>query len=255
LRGSVLFLAAAVFLMTSAAAATDTARVSVLCYHTFAGKDEPDDLPPQEFAAQLDSLRALGYRFITFDEFAADSLRGSRHVLVTIDDGHVSVRAVYDSVLKPRGIQPVLFVYPGIIGTRHFALTWEDLAYLRDSGCTIGSHGYFHEYVDDQHYQLDSSRVLREIDTSRQVLEKRLAIEVTAFSYPFGLVSPVTAALTRRAGYRYGFTIVGKPVDLPLAKAPRRYELPRFFVNKESWVWIYPVFKRNAAAWQHVNQP
>jgi peptidoglycan/xylan/chitin deacetylase (PgdA/CDA1 family) len=221
-------------------------RVQVLCYHTFTGQNKIEDFGLREFGSQLDSLLTYGYRFVTFQECIADTLRGKHNLLLTIDDGHGSVRAAYDSVMQPRGIRPVLFVYPGITGTRHFALTWDDLAYLRDQGCTIGSHGYFHEFVDEKHFLLDSAKVLREINESKKILEEKLKISVQIFSYPFGVYSPLTIELARRAGYHYAFTIIGKPLDLPLASRPDLYELPRYFINQQSWKWIYPALKKQA---------
>jgi peptidoglycan/xylan/chitin deacetylase (PgdA/CDA1 family) len=222
-------------------------RVNVLCYHTFSGTNKIEDFNVRDFGGQLDSLLALGYHFITFSEFTADTLHGTHNLLLTIDDGHKSVRAAYDSVMRPRGIRPVLFVYPGIISSRHFALTWDDLTYLRDQGCTIGSHGYFHEFIDEKHFRIDSAKVLREIDESKKLLEEKLKIGITTISYPFGVYSTETIELVRRAGYQTSFTIVGKSIELPLSSKPNLYELPRHYVNKQSWKWIYPALKKQAA--------
>jgi len=103
------------FVQWGEAGAADS-RVFVLCYHSFHGNNRFDyDISLEELASQMDFLSTKGFRFVSYADLVEGAVTGKKNVLVVIDDGNQSVYQAFHEVLKPRGIWPVLGIYPNII--------------------------------------------------------------------------------------------------------------------------------------------
>ncbi|HMY48841.1 MAG TPA: polysaccharide deacetylase family protein [Rhodocyclaceae bacterium] len=93
-------------------------RQSILCYHAFAFEDEHLFRPqlfmqPATFARRLDLLARRGYRVITLDEALRRLDAGSarlRDVVITIDDGFISVLRHAAPALAARRIPAMLYL-------------------------------------------------------------------------------------------------------------------------------------------------
>jgi peptidoglycan/xylan/chitin deacetylase (PgdA/CDA1 family) len=215
------------------------ARVRVLICH---------DIAPQEqdrFAAQLRWL-ARSWSFVTPQRFAAmmrgdEPIKGA-NLLLTFDDGFVSNRRVAEQVLNPMGIKALFFVVSAFVDlaegddyrafiTRHIwpglppeavpnhwcNLTWNDLAWLLESGHTIGAHTRTHARLSELK-QVDELEA--EIMRSANVLESNLGVKVEHFAYPFGNLasfSPSALAMARR---RFSFIYTGLRGDNARGAAP-----------------------------------
>jgi peptidoglycan/xylan/chitin deacetylase (PgdA/CDA1 family) len=99
-------------------------RLAVLAYH---GIDNP-----KQFAAHLDELRRVA-RPVSLDD-VIDAVRNGdalppRSVLVTFDDGQVSVRDHGMPLLAERGIPAAAFVVPGLLDTDR-PYWWDEVAAL-----------------------------------------------------------------------------------------------------------------------------
>lgn len=210
--------------------------VFALCYHSFLGSARyAGDVSPAELAGQLDELSSRGFRFVTLSDIDAGRLRGTRNVLVTIDDGNASVYDAYFSVFRPRGIRPLLCIYPGVIGRKSYSLTWERLARLVQDGCEVASHGYYHLGLTSALFEEDRQAFEHEIFGSRKKLEERLGVRVRSFAYPSGVHSPQARRLLAEAGYSYAFTILWGPVRLPGDLDGSRLTLPRYMIYRGNW--------------------
>lgn len=221
------------------------AGVYVLAYHSFRGIAADSDIRPEVFESQIRKIRDLGYRFVSWEDIVSNRITGTTNVLVTIDDGNISLRQVFDSVLVANGVKPVLFIYPAITGRVRFSVTFADLKYYISRGATVGAHGYNHLFVNENLYRSDPAAFRREIHLSRKVLEKKLETPVQIFCYPFGVHSPRALAELKTAGYHYAFTLVGNRLAWPIASDQDPLLLPRFYVTKSSWSWIFRTLKRN----------
>ncbi len=220
-----------------AAAAQGT--VSVLVYHSFLGdKPFPSDISMRELKTQLDSLKDHGYRFVTLSDILAGAVQGQRNILVSIDDGNQSVYQAYQEVFKPRGIRPLLCIYPNIIGKKPYALTWERLGELARAGCDIAAHGFYHFPLNQKAFEADPEAFRKEIFLSKQTLEKRLNTKVLAFAYPNGVNAPITRRTLKEAGYACAFTVVWGPVLCPLERNPDHLALPRYMIYKNNWEMV-----------------
>jgi peptidoglycan/xylan/chitin deacetylase (PgdA/CDA1 family) len=208
-------------------------HVSVLCYHSFLGRDKVIyDFSLSELKSQILELRSKGYRFVSYKDVIGGNIRGDRNILVTIDDGNRSVYQAYYQVFKPMGIKPLLAIYPFIIGRKDYSLTWEQLAKLSSDGCAIASHGFFHLKINNKLYNSDKKSFLREIFISKKTLEEKLGVTIDTFIYPFGLCTDVATKEIKKAGYKYGYTIKPDYLKLPLNNNKDMLRLPRFMLTR-----------------------
>ncbi len=217
------------FILTASA----HAELYVLCYHSFLGRSNvPYDFSTDELKSHLEYFKQKGFTFVSYRDFLAGNIAGKKNILVTIDDGNHSVYNAYYEVLKPMGIKPLLSIYPNIIGKKEYAMNWSQLKSLVSEGCEIAAHGYFHLKLNKQLYNEKRSDFLQEINKSKKMLEEKLGITVTSFVYPFGLAIEETVHALRNAGYKTAFTIVSKPVRLPISANANPYKLPRFMFTR-----------------------
>ena len=203
-------------------------RLRVLLYHDIAPTDEA------RFAAQLRWL-SRSWRFITPSDFSA-MISGEEAVvedclLLTFDDGFASNRQIAETVLNPMGIKALFFIvseyavlsdtadwrgfvaqniYPGLqpenVPAHWRNMRWDDLAYLLETGHSIGAHTAHHARLS----QVAPVDLAAEIILSADVLEQKLGInKVEHFAYTFGDLasfSPVALAVARS---RFQFIYTG----------------------------------------------
>ncbi len=214
-------------------------KVFALCYHSFLGnKRFAGDISLHDLMTQMDFFRDRGFRFVTLAETLNGSVKGSRNILVVIDDGNESVYRAYHDIFKPRHIQPVLAIYPNIIGKKAYAMTWEQLMELSRHGCEIASHGYYHLHLNQELYDRDKEAFIKEIKGSKELLEKKLKVKVLAMAYPNGIHGEITKKILKEAGYRCAFTIRWGALNSPMAANKDPFELPRYMVYQDNWGMI-----------------
>lgn len=216
-----------------AVTANRNASVIVLCYHRF--EDMPHNylaIKPAEFEAQMKAIKDNGFTVIPLKDFLAWR-RGEKEIpaksaLITIDDGYLSGYTVAWPILKRMGYPFTMFVYVQYIGTGGKSLSWDQLAEMRDAGVEIACHSWTHQ---DLHGKGISPRepsgrlaledikqlgydgwVHKEIVESKQLLEKNLALKVSAFAYPYGKYTPKARELVKQAGYEAAFSVYGQAI-------------------------------------------
>ncbi len=220
------------FFTESYASQNSQSKIFVLVYHTFLGKKNlATDVSLADFQFQIDTLKNKGYNFVRFEDVKAGKISGSKNILVSIDDGERSLLKAYNEVLKPKGIKPLLAIYPNIIGKKHNALTWEEVRTLSNDGCSIAAHGYYHLFVNQKLYDKDRRSFMGEIYRSKKVLEENIGKSVTVFVYPFGVRSAITKKTLREAGYLYAFNLNWRYVEVPLNRNGNLLELGRYMLS------------------------
>jgi peptidoglycan/xylan/chitin deacetylase (PgdA/CDA1 family) len=144
-----------------------------------------------------------------------------RAVLLTFDDAYLDHYENAYPLLREMGLQALLFVPTDHIGDRGTSgdrgragtaspgrtLEWAHLQEMQDV-FTVGSHGMSHQMLT----WLPRSTAAREIVESKRLLEDRLGVAVSFFSYPYGMLEAYDEeleALVRAAGYRASFVTVG----------------------------------------------
>ncbi len=156
---------------------------------------------PAAFAAQMQLLHRHRFHAVTQQElFTALEHRASlplRPVMITFDDGYRDVLWNAAPVLARLHMPATAYVTGRISGRDSSFLTWQELRTLEAHGIQIGSHTVHHLDLT----RLSNSAALRELEDSRQILERHLHHPVQWLAYPIGAEDARIRALVREAGY------------------------------------------------------
>ncbi len=216
-----------------------TAQTIIFCYHRLVDKVRypGTEITPADFEAQMKQLKDAGITVISLQDLLAWK-RGEKNIpprcaVITFDDGWKSQYDVGWPILKKYGYPLTLFIYTegvrgGSLGGGE-AITWEQLADMRDNGVDIQAHTATHQDLREGHnIMLIASGgkrtktklagpeyeqwVQNEVVGSKQLLEQRLGIKVNCFAVPFGNYNEHVKELARNAGYEAMFTVYGQPI-------------------------------------------
>lgn len=189
--------------------------VPILCYHRFGDGGGKMVMSAGSFAAQLAWLARNDYHVIPLAQLSG-YLAGreplpKRSVVITIDDGYESVHRIALPLLREHGFPATLFIYTDFIGAAD-ALTWAQLQELATSGLIdVQVHSKTHRnLIESGGPELDDS-YRRMLDTEtrvpRELLEKRLPIQVRHFAYPYGDANQALLDALGRQRYQLGLTV------------------------------------------------
>src|ERR1700720_2227683 len=182
-----------------------TAQTIIFGYHRFVDKvRHPDtEIMPQDFEKQMQELKDHGITVIGMQDLLAWR-RGEKNIpphcaVITIDDGWKSQYDVAWPILKKFGYPFTMFIYTEGVQGGHFgggqAITWEQLAEMRDAGIDIEAHSKTHQDLRKPYDKVTKRRLSPpeyeqwlqdEIAGSKEVLEQKLGIKVNCFAVPYG---------------------------------------------------------------------
>jgi peptidoglycan/xylan/chitin deacetylase (PgdA/CDA1 family) len=216
-----------------------TAQVIIFCYHRLVDKVRypGTEITPAAFEAQMKELKDRGITVISMQDLLAWK-RGEKNIpprcaVVTFDDGWKSQYEVAWPIMKKYGYPFTMFIYTegvrgGSLGGGE-AITWEQLADMRDNGVDIEAHSATHQDLREGHTIMVANPgakrtrtkltgpqyeqwVQNEVVGSKQLLEQRLGIKVNCFAVPFGNYNEHVKELGRSTGYEAMFTVYGQPI-------------------------------------------
>jgi peptidoglycan/xylan/chitin deacetylase (PgdA/CDA1 family) len=216
-----------------------TAQTIIFCYHLLVDKVRypGTEITPAAFEAQMKELKDRGITVISMQDLLAWK-RGEKNIpprcaVITFDDGYKSQYEVAWPILKKYGYPFTMFIYTegvrgGSLGGGG-AITWEQLADMRDNGVDIEAHSATHQDLREGHTITLASPggkktrtkltgpqyeqwVQNEVVGSKQLLEQRLGIKVNCFAVPFGNYNEHVKELARNSGYEAMFTVYGQPI-------------------------------------------
>src|SRR5919197_2017104 len=216
-----------------------TAQVIIFCYHRLVDKVRypGTEITPAAFEEQMKKLKDSGITVISMQDFLAWK-RGEKNIpprsaIVTFDDGWKSQYEVAWPIMKKFGYPFTMFIYTegvagGALGGGQ-AITWEQLADMRDNGVDIQAHSATHQDLRQGHpitvIEPGGKRTRKrltgaeyeqwlqnEVVGCKQLLEQRLAIRVNCFAVPFGNYDQHVKDVARTAGYEAMFTVYGQPI-------------------------------------------
>src|SRR5256885_4293939 len=216
-----------------------TAQTIIFCYHRLVDKIRypGTEITPAAFEAQMKELKDRGITVISMQDLLAWK-RGEKNIpprcaVITFDDGYKSQYEVAWPILKKYGYPFTMFIYTegvrgGSLGGGG-AITWEQLADMRDNGVDIEAHSATHQDLREGHTITLASPggkktrtkltgpqyeqwVRNEVVGSKELLEQRLGIKVNCFAVPFGNYNEHVTDLARNAGYEAMFTVYGQPI-------------------------------------------
>jgi len=244
-----------------------TAQVIIFCYHRLVDKIRypGTEITPAAFEAEMKDLKDHGIKVISLQDLLAWK-RGEKNIpprcaVITFDDGWKSQYEVAWPILKKYGYPFTMFIYTegvrgGALGGGE-AITWEQLADMRDNGVDIQAHSATHQDLREGHnitlitggkrtrtkltgpqYQ---EWVRNEVVGSKQLLEERLGIKANCFAVPFGNYNENVKQLARNAGYEAMFTVYGQPITFTspmdsLGRYAIEANKPKVFTDAEAMI-------------------
>lgn len=216
-----LLLASSATVRAAEEAAADV-RVPILAYHRF-GPVVADTMTvtTRTFVSHLEYLAEHGYTVIALRRLV-DARRGAappppaHAVVITADDGHRSVYEEMYPLVRRYGVPVTLFVYPSAISNADYAMTWDQLRELRDSGLfDIQSHTYWHPNFRHEKARLSPDAyqklVTVQLERSRERLARELGTRIDLLAWPFGIHDDQLDAMAVRAGYVAALTLDARP--------------------------------------------
>lgn len=196
--------------------------IPILVYHRFSpNKAGPTTVRTRVFEEQLVWLNKYHYHVVPLRK-AVDVLRGNNRaidlpaVAITADDGHASVYTEMWPLIQRYRIPVTLFIYPSAISNASYALTWEQLRTMQESGLVdIESHTYWHPNLKKERARLSTDQYRALVDLqlgrSRDVLGSKTGKAVDMLAWPFGIVDKELEEAASRAGYISAFAYTGGP--------------------------------------------
>lgn len=203
---------------SSAARAESGLTVPILAYHRF-GPVSSDRMMVRSsrFESHLRYLHDGGFTVISLQQCLDYLASRSEHlpprpVVITVDDGHNSVYEYMRPIVERYRVPVTLFIYPSAISNASYALTWEQLAGLEQTGWfNVESHTYWHPNFKIEKRRLSNDAYLKFVDDqlmrSRQVLEQKTGHQVVLLAWPFGLFDDELLQRATAAGYVAAFTL------------------------------------------------
>jgi len=216
-----------------------TAQVLIFCYHRLVDKVRypGTEITPAAFEAQMKELKDRGITVIPMQDLLAWK-RGEKNIpprcaVVSFDDGWKSQYEVAWPIMKKYGYPFTMFIYTegvrgGSLGGGE-AITWEQLADMRDNGVDVEAHSATHQDLREGHTIMIANPggkktktkltgdqyeqwMQNEVVGSKQLLEQRLGIKVNCFAVPFGNYNEHVKDIARNSGYEAMFTVYGQPI-------------------------------------------
>jgi len=203
---------------TPPATCPDDPSVMVLLYHRLSN-DTPGSTTVRfdNLLAQMAFFRHQGYEFRPLREVVAWRLGKSiklprRTVALTVDDDNRSTFDILLPVAKANRIPVTLFIYPSAISNASYALTWDQLRLLHQTGLfDVQSHTLWHPNFDVERRRLGPAGfrafALAQLGRSKAIIETHVGAPVDLIAWPFGMHDDELELLAAQAGYVAGFGI------------------------------------------------
>jgi peptidoglycan/xylan/chitin deacetylase (PgdA/CDA1 family) len=196
-------------------------QVLILDYHrfnTFRADSMTVTLPVFKF--QLRYMAEHGYHFIPLARYVQyrmgmNSPPPPRSVIITMDDGSESVYTKALPLIEKYRIPVTLFIYPSAISNASYAMTWSQLRALKATGLfDIQSHTYWHPNFKIEKRRLRPAQYTTFVDIqlrrSREVLDRKLGINVSMLAWPFGIYDKELTHKATQDGYTAAFALDGR---------------------------------------------
>jgi peptidoglycan/xylan/chitin deacetylase (PgdA/CDA1 family) len=210
----------------------------VLCYHRFGDNvSDGTTIKVAKFEQQINYMRDKGYTIIPMSHFLDWKLRDGtipeKSVVITIDDGHVTTYAAAYPLIKKYKVPVTLFIYPSAISNASYAMTWEQLAKMKDSGADIQSHTYWHPNFKTEKKKNTPEEyqkiVTIQLKKAKEKLNEKLSLNITTLAWPFGIYDDFLEQESTKY-YDAAFSIDERPVS----RQDRNTSIPRYMITQQS---------------------
>ncbi len=181
--------------------------IPVLMYHALedpshpAGAKTPGEqlyvLSRETFHAQMKYLSLNGFIVLLLEELFQLQEWPEKGVVLSFDDGHQSNYTIALPILEEFGFRAHFFITTDWLDTPNF-LSSLQVHKLHEKGMAIGSHGVTHSFFSD----METQRIQKELEQSKQTLEQCVSGQITSFSAPGGRVQSTIVRIGREIGYK-----------------------------------------------------
>lgn len=219
------------------ASAAAPAYIPIFVYHNFEPvKKGSMTVSTERFEEQMQWLKTNGFTVIPLKEAVA-YLQGKtasipqKSVVITIDDGRETVYRYALPIVRKFNIPVTLFIYPSIISREPYALTWDQLKSLQQTGLfDIQDHTYSHpNFKQEKKHRSDAwykNFMNHELAGSKKILETKMGTPVNLLAWPFGIYNEEVEQAAAKAGYTMAFSI-----DYRCAtKSDKAMAVPRYMI-------------------------
>jgi peptidoglycan/xylan/chitin deacetylase (PgdA/CDA1 family) len=230
-------LAVVLFMFAPIAMGDQSQNVPILVYHNF----EPETpgsmtINTAKFEQQIKWLKDNGYTVIPLQDLVS-YLRGDRSslpdksVVITADDGRITVYKYMLPIVKKYNIPVTLFIYPSSISNASYAMTWKQLKELQQTGLfDIQGHTYWHPNFKQEKKRLSAEEydkfVQTQLVTSKKIINDKLGTNVTLLAWPHGIYDANLEQAAAKAGYVMAFSIDARPAN----RSENDMSQPRYMV-------------------------
>jgi peptidoglycan/xylan/chitin deacetylase (PgdA/CDA1 family) len=197
---------------------TNGIRVPILLYHRF-GPEVADSMTitTKAFESQMKNLKENGYTVIRLrqlvDYYLGKSQSLPSHSLViTVDDGHKSVYTDFFPLIIKYQIPATLFLYPSALSNAPYAMTWDQLREIKETGLLdFQSHTFWHPNFKNEKKRLNPDAyenfVELQLKRSKEKIERELHVKVDMLAWPFGIYDEELIKKAMGSGYVAAFSM------------------------------------------------
>ena len=205
-----------------------TIRVPILMYHYISNNPESGDekrailsVTPDTFATQIAYLAQNGYTTITlntlYDIFHEQVTPPAKPIVLTFDDGYVDFYLNAYPILRKYNFCAVSFIIVGSVGQGYY-LSWDQIRDMQSSGLiSFESHTVTHPDLT----KLSYTRLLSELQDSKNMLEAQTGRIVHFISYPYGKINATVMNAARQVGFVGGVATWNGKARCPSMDMPR----------------------------------
>lgn len=158
--------------------------------------DNFEDISLDVFNEILRNSRLNKY-FLTIDDAFSKNMNKDC-ICLTFDDGFKSDIEIVLPKLKKNNAAATFFIVKNYLNKDGY-MNERDVVELSNQGMQIGSHSISHPNF----LELDNSKKMNELISSRKYLEDLTSKKITTFSFPFGFTNNDLISQVFDAGYEY----------------------------------------------------
>lgn len=227
--------------------------VPVLSYYRLS-KNKPSKIAitQDDFKAQMKYLKDNGYHVITLDQLLGfldyQEQIPEKSVVITFDDGWISVYDIAFPILKEYGFPATIFIYTDFVGGGK-AMSWKHIKELSEAGfdiqCQTKTHRNLTVLKNKESFKQYFNSLEMEISYPKKLIEKKLNKECNCLAYPYGETNNLVIAMLKKHGYRAAFTVDNQsnPFFIDKYKISRSAIYGKYDIEK---------FKNKLSVFQHM---
>ncbi len=181
----------------------------------------PVHIPLSSFIDQMRWLKNEGYQTLSIEElliYKKYKKELSKKVVLTFDDGYLSLLEHVTKVLKENNFKATLFLTTASVGSKSYnelshlgksypendrPLNWRELQEMEQLGWSIEAHGHEHRV----HNMLPEQELKFEMEMCKQLIDQNLNTSCSHYSFPWGrynmLCLKSLEELTSFRGFRF----------------------------------------------------